>query len=379
MKSLLVGNGINIQFDNTNYSSPQIVLRILKNCTRNDFPSHIIIDDPYLLKNYLGLLFLEVREILADKYDSYTFGSAEKLALSAFKKKYKAVHETLRITDIGFEDYYLIHDLVCHKTGTKNPEQYYARESMKAAYLYSIYNDGKLNQLHKRYPSSFVEYLSAFDCVFTTNYDSNIELATGVNVYHIHGHFDQKSDVYTANSFRNHLPDAPIQNYVIDENFYYLYSNALSTHCGEYKEFQIKQSSQANKAIERMASAYTTDQKFREEVERWANDDNLLTANFGHGIKVKAANPDLHISDDYHFDALKSIEGSIEILGLSPWNDFHIFESIDSSAVSNCIYYYFNDYECYEIKNLLPTLSKNDQLKFVPANTLWEGFNETKS
>ena len=37
MRNLLVGNGINIQFDNTNYTTQQIVLRILKNCDRDDF------------------------------------------------------------------------------------------------------------------------------------------------------------------------------------------------------------------------------------------------------------------------------------------------------------------------------------------------------
>ena len=42
MRNLLVGNGINIQFDTKNYSRQEIVLRLLKNCDRDDFPSHII-------------------------------------------------------------------------------------------------------------------------------------------------------------------------------------------------------------------------------------------------------------------------------------------------------------------------------------------------
>lgn len=43
-KSLLAGNGINIQFDSESYSPVQIVLRILKNLNRKDFPKHIIVD-----------------------------------------------------------------------------------------------------------------------------------------------------------------------------------------------------------------------------------------------------------------------------------------------------------------------------------------------
>lgn len=87
----------------------------------------------------------------------------------------------------------IIHDLVCHKMGTQNPDQFYAREGMKVAYLYSIFNDGKLNQLYQDYPPAFTEYLMQFDRIFTTNYDSNIESAIGKNIFHIHGQFDKKA------------------------------------------------------------------------------------------------------------------------------------------------------------------------------------------
>ena len=69
MKHLLVGNGANIQFDSLNYTTKQIVLRILKNFDREDFPSHIICEPRYLQRNYIGILFLEVRNILDGKYD----------------------------------------------------------------------------------------------------------------------------------------------------------------------------------------------------------------------------------------------------------------------------------------------------------------------
>lgn len=64
LKSLLVGNGINMQFDSENYSFQQIVLRILKNFDREDFPKHILVDYPYLMENYIERLYLESRNIL---------------------------------------------------------------------------------------------------------------------------------------------------------------------------------------------------------------------------------------------------------------------------------------------------------------------------
>lgn len=372
MKNLLVGNGINIQFNKTDYTTQQIVLRILKNFDRDDFPTHIIVNFPYLLKNYIGQLFLEGRAAIAGEYDSFAFASAEKESLVAFKEQYSGQINTLRITDIGFEDYYLLHDLMCHKNKIQNPEMFRIRESMKVAYLYSIYNDGKLNQLHENYPAKFTEYLYSFDNIFTTNYDSNIESATGKDVFHIHGQFDKKSDVYITSSFRNQLPDAPIKDIDVDEDYYYLYSNALTTHCGAYKEFQLKQNSQANEVVEKMAVAYSSDPGVKEEIDSWTRVSNPLTANLGYAIQLKASNPELSFSDEYHFNRFKSITGTLEILGLSPWNDFHIFESIDSSALEHCTYYFFNQTECDMIRKLLPTLDQQNKLEFNSVQSFWE-------
>lgn len=376
MKNLLVGNGINIQFNKTDYTTQQIVLRILKNCDREDFPSHIIVNYPYLLKNYIGQLFLEGRDALVGKYDGFTNCSAEVESLESFKKRYKDKINTLRITDVGFEDYYLIHDLVCHKYNTQNPEQYYVREAMGIAYLYAIYNDGKLNTLHQDYSEKFIDYLMRFDNIFTTNYDSNIESVTKKQVYHIHGQFDKKSDVYIADSFRNQLPDAPIKEMNIDEEYFYLYSNALTTHCGAYKELQLKQISQANSAIEKMADAYNNNSMIKHDVDSWTHESNKLTANMGYAIQLKAANPTLTFSDNYHFDVFKNINGTLQILGLSPWNDFHIFESINASDIDKCVYYFFDESECNNIKELLPALNIKGKLQFLSAKAFWENCYE---
>lgn len=376
MNNLLVGNGINIQFNKKDYTTQQLVLRILKNCDREDFPSHIIVNFPYLLKNYIGQLFLEARDILEDKYDSYTNCFAEVESLKSFKKRYRDKINILRITDIGFEDYYLIHDLVCHKTNTQNPKQYYIREAMRIAYLYAIYNDGKINTLYQEYPRKFIDYLIGFDNIFTTNYDLNVELATQKQVYHIHGQFDKKSDVYLLNSFRNQLPDAPIKEIEIDENYFYLYSNALTTHSGAYKELQIKQISQANSVVEKMAMAYNNDPKIKQEVDSWTIEANKLTANMGYAIQLKAANPSLTFSDNYHFDIFKNITGTLQILGLSPWNDFHIFESVNASDIDKCVYHYFDESECDKIKELLPELNVQGKLEFLSVKAFWENCYE---
>lgn len=371
MKHLLVGNGINIQFNPTDYTTQQIVLRILKNCDREDFPSHIIVNFPYLLKNYLGLLFLEARDVIEGKYDQYANCSAERSSLNSFREQYASRIRTLRMTDIGFEDYYLLHDLCCHKTGTRNPEQFYIREALRIAYLFAIYNDGKLNELYKLYPEKFINYLRDFDSIFTTNYDSNVDSVVENPVYHIHGQFDKLSAVYDPTSFRNQLPDAPIKGYEVDPEYLYLYSNSLSTHCGQYKEFQVKQYSLANSAMEKLAAAYQTNQRIRRDVDEWVKDKNKITSNMGYAVQMKVQHPELTFTDDYHFEKLSQITGELVVLGLSPWNDFHIFETIDKSEIDSFIFYYFSEEQCPKIASLLPSVNQRGVLHFFSAQEFW--------
>ena len=371
MRNLLVGNGLNCQFDNKNYTAQQIVLRILKNCNRDDFPGEIIVDRPYLLKAYLGGLFSKVRELLDGQLDKYTVSSAEKEALKAFKMKYSPNSQRLKMTDICFEDYYLLHDLVCHLMKVGNPDQYTIRECMRFAYLFAIYNDGKLNELYLKYSPNVLEYLSSFDHIFTTNYDTNIESATGKQVVHLHGQFDRFSDVYDANSLRNKIKDAPLNDIAVDPNYAYLYCNAITTHSGAYKEWMIYQNSKANKFIENMAEKYKADQEAKKQVDLWLKSNNQLLINLADGIIVKSKNPDLGFSDDYHFDIFKDISGELEILGFSPWNDFHILRTIDESCIEKCTYYYRSQGSRDEIEKLLPTLAKENRLQFKSIHALW--------
>lgn len=83
------------------------------------------------------------------------------------------------MTDICYEDYYLLHDLSCHSIHIGNPNQYTVRESMRVAYLYAIYNDGMINELYRLYPEHVTAFFQSHDRLFTTNYDSNLENATG--------------------------------------------------------------------------------------------------------------------------------------------------------------------------------------------------------
>ena len=63
-------------------------------------------------------------------------------------------------------------------------------------------------------------------------------------------------------------------------------------------------------------------------------------------------------------------------MGLSPWNDFHIFESVNDSDIDKCVYYYFDESECDKIKELLPELNVQGKIEFLSVKAFWENCYE---
>lgn len=191
--------------------------------------------------------------------------------------------------------------------------------------------------------------------------------------YHIHGQFDRLSETYNPDSFRNHLNDNPLEGIPNESEYQYLHSTALSTYCGDYKRFQIKQHILANEAVEKMANGYQTIKSVKKDVDSWEHLDNQLIVNLGQAIKLKVANPDLHFQEDYSIKEFQEITGELTVFGLSPYNDYHLFEIINNAALEKCIFYYYNDSECERIKLLLPQMNAEKRLVFQSAKKFWEG------
>lgn len=367
MRNLLVGNGFLIQFGGRDYTNKEIVLRTLKNYERDDFPGDVIINTPIEAKSYFGFMFNEILAVLRNEYDIYCNCSSEREALAIFKEKY-GKYKSLQISDIGFEDYYLIHDLICHKIKIVNPEQFYIRESLKFAFLHAIFNYGKIENVHSYFPNAVVERLKIYDSIFTTNYDNNIEQATSKDVYHIHGSFYEKDDIYNAKSFRNQMSDCPIKDYYIDEKYFYLYSTAISSHCGDYKRMHINQGCLGNRAVEKLVTAYETNDAVRKDVNSWKNNSNKLVANLYEAVQIKRNNPDISFSEPYPIEEFEKMSGHLDIIGLSPYNDFHIFDLINKSALETITFYYFDESECSIISRRLP----NKAVEYSSVKLLWE-------
>lgn len=329
---------------------------------------HIIVDDPELLLSLLGYLFLQVRDILFGNYDKFAFTTDEKTCLEDFKRRYKT-YKSINITSIGFEDYYLVYDLMCHKYKIQNPERYHIREALKSFFIYSIYNKGKVNNIYTRYPEKLKSFFDQYDELYTTNYDQNVEVFYGKKVGYLHGAFNIKKDIYDPDSMRNKMSDSPIKNSYIDDAHYYLYSNVLTTYSGYSKMFSIKQSKDANMAMEKMASAYTADLSVKTEVDKWENDVNELVRKMAEGIKLKLQDNELKFKETYPIQEFIDVKGDIDIVGLSPNNDTHIFEILNNNEKLITISYYY--YDLAETETVKKLLVKHTPV-FKSVTSLWE-------
>ncbi|WP_099224723.1 hypothetical protein [Listeria costaricensis] len=372
MENILVGNGINIQYNNIDYTAEKIILRMLNSLDDENYPCDYIIDDPMKLKYYMGELFLAAREALDGSFDKYTISSIEKKGLEDFKDRYSRKKKNLRIADIGFEDYYLIHDLLCHKVHIKNPEKFRIKEALKNAYLHSIYNNNKLNMLYKKYDDGLGRFLRSFDNIFTTNYDSNLESVTGMNIYHIHGQFDKLSEVYNPDSFRNHLNDNPLEGIKNEPEYQYLHSTALSTYCGDYKEYKIRQARKTNEFIEKMVDGYKTSVSMKSQIDSYVNQDNQILRNLYQAIKLKIKDPNLFFQEDYCEKEFRGMKGNLTVFGLSPHNDRHLFDMIDKANLDYCTFYYYDESECDLIRSCLSQLGNQKKLAFKSVKKFWE-------
>ncbi|WP_017752506.1 hypothetical protein [Clostridium tyrobutyricum] len=370
MKNLIVGNGINIQFGGYEYTNKLIIHRAIESCKESNYPKYVIVDDPKLILKLVDMLFDQVNEVFYGDYDKYAVSSDEKKALKELRNRYKN-YDNIDPYDVGFEDYYLIYDLLCHKNKIYNPDKYIIRETLKRFFLYSIFNKGKVNIIHRNYPHSLYDFFNLYDNIFTTNYDRNLEIFIKRKIFYLHGAFHIRADVYNPNSMRNKLYDKPVENCKVDEKYYYLYSNALTSYSGYSKEFSINQGKNANEAIEKMAKVYVENENIRKDIDSWKDNKNDAVRKLYESVKLKIKYPDLKFDETYPIKQFHEMNGSVGIIGLSPFNDGHIFNGINKNdKVENVVYYFYNENE----KEMVRKVLNKKSLKFTNINYIWDSY-----
>ncbi|MEY8562629.1 hypothetical protein AALA21_06180 [Eggerthellaceae bacterium 3-80] len=369
MDSLLVGNGINIQYGGSRCANKEIIKRAITSSITPDFPlkattftnSH----QPIWL---IGTLHSEIPNVIKGDFDEFELASFERDALISFKERYGSFALDCSPLKVGMEDYFFLLELFFKKHGIKNPDANAIREGFKRVFLYSIYDVGRVEKIFLKFPSSLKDFFDGFDVIFTTNYDSNIDDFCERTVFHLHGCFRTRSYLYDESSLRNKLSDKQFDSVYFDPQVSYLFSNAIFSYSGSLKEFQMSQASKTNTALEKFAEGYKKDERVKEHIEAWRKDNNQIMRNLAESILLKASDADIEFDEYYRIEEFKSVEGSLSIVGLSPNNDSHIFDLLKTNeGLSNVTYYYHSKSDIEAVVKLLP----QSKLSFIDVKTLW--------
>ncbi len=323
MRTLLIGNGVIIQYGGSAYLNASIVNRALERIDSGRFPEDLY---PKECAKFVVALQQEHERVRHGEYDQYVFTSYDRSSLEDFKRRY-STERSYSVEEIGFEDYFLLFELVHNKQGVGNPDRFNSRGVLKRMFLDSVYNSGQIETVHESFPARFVSWLKAYDHLFTTNYDSNLETACGSDVHHLHGSFRTLSETYNPNSFRNQLKDDLLDGEKVDPNNPHLYSNCLVSYVGDLKSYSMTQSSLANSAMDKYVTGYKNDPSIRQQIEDW-DESNVLVKRLKEAIKLNVERSDLEHQEQYPYKMLEQLTDSLEIVGLSPNNDRHLFSLI---------------------------------------------------
>lgn len=323
-KNLLVGNGINIQFGGLeNYSNTAIMSRAIKNIKSGRYIA--LTEDSLTPKEQLENLEQLVKivdNIKAGGHTKYADGHFMLMELDRIKRTYP---EKSKIESVFLEDYFLAFETFNNrfkeKDGDEKSELY--RKAMfnflQQIMVDSIFNDGKINNVYKSAPPGTKKFFEGFTNIFTTNYDYNIENILGRTdlVFHLHGEFNQPSPKYNINSiyYMNHKTECDNLIAKKVQGMDHVYSNAVMS--------------------------WSWLDKYGELIE-----------------------PDTRKKEEL----FKSISGQVEILGLSPNNDEHLFLLLSQNPkVKSVVYYYINDTDRQEIPRHI-----NKPITYKKATKLWK-------
>lgn len=343
MKTILIGNGFNVHLGGSDYSNKAIINRLIENTNNKDYSSTLFANKISNTENaqLLPGFFNELQSILNGDYDKYCRNDNEHNLIALLKERYS---ETSKIDDVGMEDYFVILKLFHLRFDDPIDIIKSTHDGLCWEFLDAIYNEGEIQKITETMEEDYKEFLkerfSTYDEIFTVNYDKNIEMISGCQVKHLHGDFETLLDQYDEST--------PIGAYYkkigkpnpASKSNSHIYSNCIMGFSGVYKEHIIDVMDNGQLGADSILLKYNcgliSDEKLS-ELKKSKNDNDRLA--FGI-IEAVIDNPSLKMHT-YPMKDFKNISGEIHLLGISPSNDEHIWDSIlKNSQITKIVFYY---------------------------------------
>lgn len=341
-RNVLIGNGVNIAFsENDDYKNYKIIERLMSNLENNKYEP---IFQNTIDSNELASILIGLNDVFKTKIDcittlQWTDNEDELMTLLEIAKRYKG--KSKEILDIGMEDYFFVLKLFNNSLGSNKADINDVFLGLKWLFLDSIYNDGKIENLYLKMNNYSKELLN-YDNIFTLNYDTNIDkLVSEKSVYHLHGSFGILNDTYNPETILGRINQEKDNPATIINGFEHLFCNAVMGYSGSYKLDFIQTPAKGNIGIESMVSKLSNpiNNEALAIYQQWKNSSNHSEIIHAKSIDVKIQNPQLKYTE-YPINTFKSISGVLDIIGLSPNNDSHIFDMINKNPNIKKINYF---------------------------------------
>lgn len=366
MKSVLVGNGFNIQFGNNlekagnAYNNRFILQRIIFNAKAEKyaplFDNKVNGDDIATIFSSLVHYANKIRSGIFDNINNEDDLNL-KNAIVDFKDRYKD-WEPKHTYDIGLEDWFLLIKLFFIDNPDISNVWLSAKQGFERIVLDAIYNNGCLQNLYHNINKPVKRFFSDFDNIFTLNYDNNLENLTKRDVYHLHGDFSVMADSENPDTVLGYIRQRKGEFVHFPIEFKHCYCNALLDYSGNLKLKRANDIEKCQETLESLKALHeTSHEEFNNEF-----------------INTYIQNPNLRAGTDYHFKKFYELSGELVIIGMSPNNDSHIFRCIDNSNIERITFYHF-----YNSKDKTkPTLPLSKPYKILDVNDLWKQLKCTK-
>ncbi|MFB0921385.1 MAG: hypothetical protein QMB62_10990 [Oscillospiraceae bacterium] len=345
MATILLGNGFDIELGGRDYTNKSIINRLIKNIETKDYSNTLlnrkIGNDE--LKVLLPGLYDEFKKMLKGQYDKYCTDAKDISLLTMLKTRYGL---STQIDEIGMEDFFVILRLFHTRFHDGADFIKSTHDGFCWMFLDTIFNEERIQKIASTVLPAYKRYLAAtlgaYDSIYTINYDKTAEIIAEKEVYYLHGDFETLFDQYN--------PDTLIGRYYCEKGVAnpvnsatkHIYCNGLMGFSGAYKEHIMEIMDNGQFGVESILKSYNEGMAVQDlkKLERLKNSpDEGEQLAFGI-ISAKINFPHLGMHQ-YPIKKFRSITSELHIIGVSPYNDEHIWGSIiGNPRLTKIIYYY---------------------------------------
>lgn len=372
MKTILLGNGINIELGGLDYTNAAIINRAISNIKSKHYSTLLfngdITDDEFL--TIFEALPTELHKIVRGQYDQYCTNEEDHALVARLKKQYS---ETTAICDIGMEDFFSI--LRFFHLRYNDPDEMIkaTHDGLCWVFLDAIYFEGRIQNISNTVLPAYLKYLheyfAGYDQIYTVNYDKTAEAISRRKVEYLHGDFGTLLDQYRPDTLiGRYYEDSGVRNPVTAETRH-IYCNGLMGFSGNYKEHIMHIMEYGQFGVENILRLYNANMSVQDlkKLERLKNSENKGDR-FAFGIiNTKIHHPELDMHR-YPMSRFRSLSGELYIAGMSPNNDDHIWNAIiKNSALTQIVVFYHDASSADYIREKYT----DARMVFLPDLTFW--------